>query len=114
MELFFIVKVFNLCILGGFKFEFLYCDMEKGDEDWNEFNDINKFIICFLLCIEYRIVFLYLYNNCFWKVKLGVYYILMVMYIKLEDLDLLVFYFDLLIYFIVFYKIDKWGERKGF
>ncbi|GKA10929.1 pre-mRNA-processing-splicing factor 8 [Tanacetum coccineum] len=34
-----------ICAYGGSKFEPLYRDMEKGDEDWNEFNDINKLII---------------------------------------------------------------------
>lgn len=33
------------------------------DEDWNEFNDINKIIIRQPVRTEYRIAFPYLYNN---------------------------------------------------
>lgn len=35
----------NMCIPGGPKFEPLFRDMDTRDEDWNEFNDINKLII---------------------------------------------------------------------
>ncbi|GKG41399.1 pre-mRNA-processing-splicing factor 8A, partial [Tanacetum coccineum] len=48
---------------GGPKFEPLYRDMDTGDEDWNEFNDINKLIIRTPLRTEYRIAFPHLYNN---------------------------------------------------
>lgn len=33
------------------------------DEDWNEFNDINKIIIRQPIRTEYKIAFPYLYNN---------------------------------------------------
>jgi hypothetical protein len=33
------------------------------DEDWNEFNDINKVIIRAPVRTEYRIAFPYMYNN---------------------------------------------------
>ena len=33
------------------------------DEDWNEFNDINKIIIRQPIRTEYRIAFPYLYNS---------------------------------------------------
>lgn len=99
---------------GGPKFEPLYRDMEKGDEDWNEFNDINKLIIRSPLRTEYRIAFPHLYNNRPRKVKLGIYHTPMIMYIKSEDPDLPAFYFDPLIHPIAFYKTDKRGERKGF
>lgn len=38
-------------------------DMETRDEDWNEFNDINKLIIRTPIRTEYKIAFPYLYNN---------------------------------------------------
>lgn len=44
----------NLTILFPFTFR---------DEDWNEFNDINKIIIRQPIRTEYRIAFPYLYNN---------------------------------------------------
>jgi pre-mRNA-processing factor 8 len=84
-------------IAGGPKFEPLYRDMEKGDEDWNEFNDINKLIIRQPLRTEYRIAFPHLYNNRPRKVKLCIYHTPMIMYIKTEDPDLPAFYYDPLI-----------------
>ncbi len=37
--------------------------LSSSDEDWNEFNDINKIIIRQPIRTEYRIAFPYLYNN---------------------------------------------------
>ncbi|KOM44608.1 hypothetical protein LR48_Vigan05g221300 [Vigna angularis] len=98
MESFFTAKALNMCIPGGPKFEPLYRDMEKGDEDWNEFNDINKLIIRSPLRTEYRIAFPHLYNNRPRKVKLCIYHTPMIMYIKAEDPDLPAFYYDPLIH----------------
>ncbi|KAL8138631.1 hypothetical protein V2J09_004632 [Rumex salicifolius] len=98
MESFFTAKALNMCIPGGPKFEPLYRDMEKGDEDWNEFNDINKLIIRSPLRTEYRVAFPHLYNNRPRKVRLGIYHTPMIMYIKTEDPDLPAFYYDPLIH----------------
>ncbi|CAI8609896.1 unnamed protein product [Vicia faba] len=62
-----------MCIPCGPKFEPLYRDTEKGDEDWNEFNDINKLIIRSSLRTEYRIAFPHLYNNRPRKCKKKIY-----------------------------------------
>ncbi|AQL01807.1 Pre-mRNA-processing-splicing factor 8A [Zea mays] len=113
MESFFTAKALNMCIPGGPKFEPLYRDMEKGDEDWNEFNDINKLIIRQPLRTEYRIAFPHLYNNRPRKVKLGIYHTPMIMYIKTEDPDLPAFYYDPLINPITSTnKVDR-RERKA-
>ena len=96
---------------GGPKFEPLYRDMEKGDEDWNEFNDINKLIIRSPLRTEYRIAFPHLYNNRPRKVKLCVYHTPMIMYIKTEDPDLPAFYYDPLIHPITSINKDR-HEKK--
>ncbi|ESQ55973.1 hypothetical protein EUTSA_v10024184mg [Eutrema salsugineum] len=90
-------KALNMCIPGGPKFEPLYRDVEKGDEDWNEFNDINKLIVRSRMRTEGRVAFPYLYNNRPRKVKLSAYHTPMVMYIKSEDPDLPAFYYDPLI-----------------
>ncbi|KAL3690748.1 hypothetical protein R1sor_004399 [Riccia sorocarpa] len=111
MESFFSAKALNMCIPGGPKFEPLYRDMEKGDEDWNEFNDINKLIIRSPLRTEYKIAFPHLYNNRPRKVRLGTYHTPMVMYIKTDDPDLPAFYFDPLIHPIAFYKTDRRDRR---
>lgn len=99
-------------LAGGPKFEPLYRDVEKLDEDWNEFNDINKLIIRQPLRTEYRIAFPHLYNNRPRKVELGIYHTPMIMYIKTEDPDLLAFYFDPLINAITpVNKVDR-REKK--
>ena len=43
-----------MCIPGGPKFEPLFRDMDTRDEDWNEFNDINKLIIRSPIRTEYK------------------------------------------------------------
>ncbi|CAI9112445.1 OLC1v1012897C1 [Oldenlandia corymbosa var. corymbosa] len=111
MESFFTAKALNMCIPGGPKFEPLYRDMEKGDEDWNEFNDISKLIIRSPLRTEYRIAFPHLYNNRPRQVKLGVCHMPMVMYIKTEDPDLPAFYYDPLIHPITCTNKDKWEKK---
>ena len=67
------------------------------DEDWNEFNDINKIIIRQPIRTEYRIAFPYLYNSLPLHVHLSWYHHTTVVYIKAEDPDLPAFYFDPLI-----------------
>lgn len=44
-----------MCIPGGPKFEPLFRDMDTRDEDWNEFNDINKLIIRSPIRTEYKV-----------------------------------------------------------
>ena len=53
-----VCRVYELCItrlIGKF--------VAYRDEDWNEFNDVNKIIIRQQIRTEYRIAFPYLYNN---------------------------------------------------
>ncbi|KAI9583820.1 pre-mRNA-processing-splicing factor 8 [Glossina fuscipes] len=94
---FFTAKALNMAIPGGPKFEPLIKDHNIGDEDWNEFNDINKVIIRQPIRTEYRIAFPYLYNNMPHFVHLSWYHTPNVVYIKTEDPDLPAFYFDPLI-----------------
>lgn len=63
LKSFFTAKALNMAIPGGPKFEPLIKDVHAGDEDWNEFNDINKIIIRSPVRTEYRIAFPFLYNN---------------------------------------------------
>lgn len=48
-------KSLNMSIPGGPKFEPLYRDVDTRDEDWNEFNDINKLIIRSPIRTEYKV-----------------------------------------------------------
>ena len=70
MKAFFTAKALNVAIPGGPKFEPLVRDVSRNDEDWNEFNDINKIIIRQPVRTEYRIAFPYLYNSLPFKVHL--------------------------------------------
>lgn len=101
---FFTAKALNMCIPGGPKFEPLFRDMDKADEDWNEFNDISKLIIRSAIRTEYRVAFPHLYNNRPRKVAVAPYHYPMTMYIKSEDPDLPAFYYDPLLHPIAFYK----------
>ncbi len=63
LKSFFTAKALNVAIPGGPKYEPLVKDASILDDDWNEFNDINKIIIRQPIRTEYRIAFPYLYNN---------------------------------------------------
>ncbi len=95
---FFTAKALNLAIPGGPKFEPLVKEQQQiGDEDWNEFNDINKIIIRQSVRTEYRIAFPYLYNSLPLHVHMSWYHHPSVVFIKTEDPDLPAFYFDPLV-----------------
>lgn len=63
LKSFFTAKALNVAIPGGPKFEPLYRDLTDFDEDWNEFNDINKIIVRHPIRTEYKIAFPHLYNT---------------------------------------------------
>ena len=94
---FYTAKALNLAIPGGPKFEPLFRDMNKEDDDWNEFNDINKLIIRNMIRTEYKIAFPFLYNNRPRKVVIGTYHEPACAFIKPEDPDSPAFYFDKII-----------------
>ena len=66
-------KALNMAIPGGPKFEPLYRDMDNYDEDWNEFNDINKVIIRQQIRMEYKVAFPHLYNSLPRSVSISAY-----------------------------------------
>ncbi|KAG9510461.1 Pre-mRNA-processing-splicing factor 8, partial [Fragariocoptes setiger] len=94
---FFTAKALNLAIPGGPKFEPLVKDVYLADEDWNEFNDINKIIIRHPIRSEYRIAFPYLYNNFTKYVHLCRYHSPSVLYVKSDDPEKGVYDWDPLI-----------------
>ncbi len=109
---FFTAKALNMAIPGGPKFEPMYRDLDEADEDWNEFNDINKIIIRNHIRTEYKIAFPYLYNSRPRAVFLDNYHYPCNCYIKSEDPDLPAFYYDPLINPIPSYKGEK-GRKQG-
>ncbi|CEM02373.1 unnamed protein product [Vitrella brassicaformis CCMP3155] len=97
LKSFYTAKALNMAIPGGPKFEPLYRDMYEEDEDWNEFNDINKIIIRQQIRTEYKIAFPYLYNSRPRKVAMTTYHTPACAYVKAEDPDLPTFYYDSII-----------------
>ncbi|TIA88345.1 hypothetical protein E3P99_02619 [Wallemia hederae] len=91
---FFTSKALNMAIPGGPKFEPLFKDDLDDDEDWNEFNDINKVIIRQPIRTEYKIAFPHLYNSRPRAVQIGPYHAPQSQYIRTDDPDMPSFYFD--------------------
>lgn len=89
-------KALNMAIPGGPKFEPLVT-IDNMDEDWNDFNDINKIIIRQPIRTEYKIAYPYLYNSLPKSVHLAWYHTPATVYIRAEDPDLPAFYFDPLV-----------------
>jgi len=87
-------KCLNQFIPGGPKFEPMFKDADEADEDWNEFNDVNKIIVRRPIRTEYRIAFPHVYNSRPRKVVHSVYHRPAVALVKAEDPDLPAFSFD--------------------
>lgn len=96
LKSFYTAKALSMAIPGGPKFEPLFRDKDD-DEDWNEFNDINKIIIRHQIRTEYKIAFPFMYNSRPRSVALSYYHYPACCYVKQEDPDLPPFYFDPLI-----------------
>ena len=90
---FFTAKALNVAIPGGPKYEPLDKDVEV-DEDWNEFNDVNKIILRNPIRTEYRIAYPYMYNDRTRHVAIPFYHHQASAYIKSDDPDQPAFYFD--------------------
>ena len=91
---FFNAKALNVAIPGGPKYEPLFLDDDPLEDDWNEFNDINKIIVRKQIRTEYKIAFPYLYNSRPRKIQVGPYHHSPVALIKPDDPELPAFYFD--------------------
>ncbi|KAJ2804548.1 hypothetical protein H4R21_001603, partial [Coemansia helicoidea] len=87
-------KCLNMAIPGGPRFEPMYKDVDPADEDWNEFNDINKIIIRQPIRTEYKVAFPHLYNSLPRKVRVSQYHTPAVQYVRAESPDLPAFYYD--------------------
>ncbi|KAI9504626.1 hypothetical protein BX070DRAFT_222513 [Coemansia spiralis] len=87
-------KCLNMAIPGGPRFEPMHRDINPADEDWNEFNDINKIIIRQPIRTEYKVAFPHLYNSLPRKVRVSTYHTPAVQYIRPDGPDLPAFYFD--------------------
>ena len=113
LKSFFTAKALNEAIPGGPKFEPLHRDKDRDDEDWNEFNDINKIIIRQQIRTEYKIAFPFMYNSRPRSVHIGRYHEPAVCYIKPEDPDLPAFYFDPIVNPISAFRSDRRRGARG-
>jgi pre-mRNA-processing factor 8 len=107
LKSFYTAKALNMAIPGGPKFEPLYRDIFEEDEDWNEFNDINKIIIRNMIRTEYKIAFPHLYNSRPRRVATIPYHYPAVVYIKEEDPEIPTFTFDPVINPISAYRMEE-------
>ena len=87
-------KALNVAIPGGPKFEPLYKDVDPNDEDFGEFNAIDRIIFRAPIRTEYRVSFPFLYNSLPRSVKISWYSYPQVVYVRTEDPNLPAFYFD--------------------
>jgi pre-mRNA-processing factor 8 len=87
-------KALNVAIPGGPRFEPLYKDIDPNDEDFGEFNAIDRIIFRAPIRTEYRVAFPYLYNSLPRSVKISWYSYPQVVYVRSEDPNLPAFYFD--------------------
>mmetsp|Transcript_8378 Transcript_8378/g.30995 ORF Transcript_8378/g.30995 Transcript_8378/m.30995 type:complete len:2367 (-) Transcript_8378:8-7108(-) len=90
---FFTAKALNQAVPGGPKFEPLFRDLNE-DEDWDEFNDINKLIVRQKIRTEYRVAFPHLYNARPRKVAIVDYHHPQMCYMKEDDPDATPFEYD--------------------
>ncbi|QSZ37219.1 hypothetical protein DSL72_009313 [Monilinia vaccinii-corymbosi] len=87
-------KALNIAIPGGPRFEPLYKDVDPNDEDFGEFNAIDRIIFRAPIRTEYRVTYPYLYNSLPRSVKLSWFSYPQVVYVRAEDPSLPAFYFD--------------------
>lgn len=87
-------KALNVAIPGGPRFEPLYKDIDPNDEDFSEFNAIDRIIFRAPIRTEYRVAFPFLYNTLPRSVKVSWYSHPQVVYVRTEDPNLPAFYFD--------------------
>lgn len=94
MNSFFTAKALNVAIPGGPRFEPLYKDVDPNDEDFGEFNAIDRIIFRSPIRTEYRVSFPFLYNSLPRSVKLSWYSHPQTVYARSDDPNLPAFYFD--------------------
>ncbi|RVD87059.1 uncharacterized protein DFL_005307 [Arthrobotrys flagrans] len=92
-ESFFTAKALNVAIPGGPRFEPLYKDIDTN-EDFGEFNAIERIIFRAPIRTEYKVAFPYLYNSLPRSVRISSYHDPQVCYVRADDPDLPAFYFD--------------------
>ncbi|KIW09573.1 pre-mRNA-processing-splicing factor 8, variant [Verruconis gallopava] len=93
-ESFFTAKALNVAIPGGPRFEPLYKDIDPNEEDFGEFNAIDRIIFRQPIRTEYRVSFPFLYNSLPRSVRVSWYSYPQIVYVRTDDPNLPAFYFD--------------------
>ncbi|KAF1816542.1 pre-mRNA processing splicing factor 8 [Eremomyces bilateralis CBS 781.70] len=94
LESLFTAKALNVAIPGGPRFEPLYKDIDPNDEDFGEFNAIDRIIFRRPIRTEYRVSFPFLYNSLPRSVKVAWYSHPQAVYAPTTSPALPAFYFD--------------------
>ena len=94
LKSFLTAKALNVALPGGPRFEPLYKDIDPNDEDFGEFNAIDRIIFRAPVRTEYRVAFPYLYNSLPRSVQVSWYSHPQVVYSRAEDPNLPAFFFD--------------------
>ncbi|CVL01944.1 probable splicing factor PRP8 (U5 snRNP) [Fusarium mangiferae] len=87
-------KALNVALPGGPRFEPLYKDIDPNDEDFGEFNAIDRIIFRNPIRTEFRVAFPYLYNSLPRSVHLSWHSHPQVVFNRADDPDLPTFHFD--------------------
>ncbi|KAH9862380.1 Pre-mRNA-processing-splicing factor 8 [Plenodomus biglobosus] len=90
-------KALNVALPGGPRFEPLYKDIDPNDDDFGEFNAIDRIIFRTIVRTEYRVSYPFLYNSLPRSVKLSWYSYPQTVYDRAENPSLPAFYFDSLV-----------------
>ncbi|KAI5926440.1 PROCN-domain-containing protein [Camillea tinctor] len=94
LKSFLTAKALNVALPGGPRFEPLYKDIDPNDEDFGEFNAIDRIIFRFPIRTEYRVAYPYLYNSLPRSVHFNWYSHPQIVYIKSDDPNIPAFHFD--------------------
>ncbi|KAI1337831.1 pre-mRNA processing splicing factor 8 [Xylariaceae sp. FL0016] len=87
-------KALNVALPGGPRFEPLYKDIDPNDEDFGEFNAIDRIIFRAPIKTECRVAYPFLYNSLPRSVHLHWYSHPQIAYTKSEDPSMPAYYFD--------------------
>ncbi|KAK8076697.1 pre-mRNA-splicing factor spp42 [Apiospora phragmitis] len=94
MKSFMTSKALNVALPGGPRFEPLYKDIDPNDEDFGEFNAIDRIIFRNPLRTESRVAYPYLYNSLPRSVQLNWYTHPQTVYSLVDNPNLPAFHFD--------------------
>ena len=87
-------KALNIALRGGPKFEPLYKDENPEDEDFNEFNSLDRIIYRIPIRSEYKVAFPYLYNSFVRSIAIAKYHSPAVLFTREQDPEAPLFHFS--------------------